>query len=325
MTIVNPLDWYSPDDLPPGRLMVRVRWHGREFAAARDKQSGWFTYVGGEIVKIPPPGKAGEDWPAAPDRWQPLNTAWTWPRGVRIPRPLPNPIRPAMYSSRGSGRGLTDEDYAQLAAEVAEDREAARANPERSRSGEIIEVRWWRDITQIKYEPPGEVTARHCEGRALRAMAHCGAMRDRDLGKIRVDPTLAEVAEAVRAASSDVDRGWLDRFRPLPMDESDFETAMKWIVALNPVEMRHKSREPWSLSRGQLVLLYRALDVPLSWADIGRERQFSVSGTRVQNIYKQTVEACLRAANGKQAFPWLKGTDQVKALRERNRAYRRAR
>lgn len=315
-------DWYSIDDLPHGRLLVRVRWHGREFTAARDRQSGWFTYVDGTMVALPPKGKKGEGWPSSPDRWQPLNSKWTWPGG-RAPQPLSNPIQPSMYSSRGEGRGLTDRDYEQLAAEVAEDREAAKVQGERSAGGDIIEIRWWRDITQVRYEPAGEVSLRHCEGRVLRAMAHCGAWDDRELGRVRRDRSLQEIMEAVASEASAVDKGWLERFQPLPMDESDFATAMAWVAQLNPIEMRPKRAGAWSLNRAQLVLLYRAMDVPLSWRDIGMHRAFNVSGTRVQKIFKTSIEACHRAANGKPAYRWMTVKDQIGALRERNRAYRR--
>jgi hypothetical protein len=47
-------------------------------------------------------------------------------------------------------------------------------------------------------------------------------------------------------------------------------------------------------SRAQRVLLWRAKNVPLSYEEIGRE--FSISGKRAGDLFKQAVEDCWRTA-----------------------------
>lgn len=305
--------WYSMDDLPAGRVMVRVQWAARIFAAARDRRGGWFTYKSGEIVKLPPRGRKGERWTLEPDRWQPVDPAkWAWPRGVAA-EPLPVMVQPRMWSSHMS---------------FSATEQAESDGLERSRSGDVIEPRWWRDVTQIRYEPRGEVSRKNCEGRVMRALAHCGAGDDRALARLARDPTMADLAEAVAGWASAVDRGWLEYFQPLPVDDSDFVEAMSWVTALDPVELRPRRRSGsyrgvWRFNRAQLVLLYRAVTVPLSWADIGM--QFKVSGERARQVYAQSIDACWRVANGAAAYRHLQPVDQVAALRERNRAYHRSR
>ena len=64
----------------------------------------------------------------------------------------------------------------------------------------------------------------------------------------------AMVAEVVTSADSDAGVP----FAPTPRDLSDYLTAMRWFVALNPPEMWHRRREPLELNQSQRLLVWRA-------------------------------------------------------------------
>lgn len=265
--------WYAMTDLPPGRVHVRLMWHGQAIKAARDRASSWHEYRGGDMRSLPPKG-AG--WPDTPERWQPIDEqSWTWPRGWHKPEPLPEDVRYRAIASAAL-------DAADQPETVSDER------------------RWWRDITNIRYELSGAISMHQAEGRVLRALAHCEAHRDRRTDIIDVDQSLADVAAILATVASDVDVGWIARFQPLPADHTDFLTAMGWFSALRPAAVGNDWPKVRKLTRMQRVLLMRSLDVPLSFDDIGHE--FGVSGVRCRQIYRSGVQACWRVANGKMPF-----------------------
>lgn len=295
----DPEHWYSPEDLPDGRLHVRVWWmaHGipRKLDAARVWSASegalqWYTIdVRSNIVMIPPRGLSGDAWGDEPECWQPLASAWTWPDGHE-PYPLPAHAVPRIIE-------LGRQRYSEV--EAAEAEQAGYADV----PVDDDDMPWWRDATQIRYERPGEVTMRMAEGRMMRALAHCGALNPR-LYAATTGTLLAALADhanvEARAAAA-----YLARFQPLPQDAGDFLTAMAWFAALNPPVSRGPRWRPWSLNRRQRVMHYRSMDRLISYADIGHEISSAdrkrmgnpVSWQFARQLYIEGIEAVHRIAN----------------------------
>lgn len=330
--------WYSMRDLPLGRVHVRVVWNARVFPAVRalhpkTRRMTWCEYRGGDIVWLPPPPKKTRDgiieWSAEPERWQPLDRG-KW--GQPLPEPLPVQVVPQMTYMQSRFDALS---AAELAREMEEDREAARASPELDQEAPSGS-RWWRDITSIKYEPPGQVTKRMAEGRVLRALSACGRWQGLTLKTATTGSILtrmAEIADAEAKKYEEKRRLEMGKvplpFEALPADETDFPIAMAWFTALNPPEAWTDRREPWGFDRVQRIMHMRTLTFPLSWVVIGLSFENKsrgirpLSGTRVRQLYDRGIEGCLRVANGGRAREDIPVLDQIEALRERNRAHRR--
>jgi hypothetical protein len=314
-------------DLPLGRVHVRVVWNARVFPAVRalhpaTRKLTWCEYRNGEIVWLPPKPQSAHavEWSPEPERWQPLDRS-KW--GQPLPEPLPVQVEPQWSYEKVNFGAVADADVSDLAREMERDRADARAGRQLDQE-EPSTARWWLDVTNIRYEPCGSVTQRMAEGRVLRALAWCGAGRDLTLRTTTVGAVLTRMAEVAEKAAEGSDTNWhgLTRFQALPRDQEDFAAAMAWFTALNPPENWHRRRRAWSLNRTQQVMLMRTLTIPLSWADIGHK--FSISGTRCQQIYAKGMEACWRVANGGQAFPGRTITDQIAALQDRNRTWKRS-
>ncbi len=316
--------WYPISALPPGRVHVRVVWEARVFEAVRainpaTKKLGWCEYRQGKIQWLPPtPKRKDLAWTPEPDRWQPLDPdAW----GLPLPEPLPVQVTPRMYSTRTRFAAVEEAEASELAREMERDREDAKSRREIEAEVEEADLRWWRDITNIRYEPAGEVTPRMAEGRLLRAVAVCGAGQELTLPVHTPATVMSRLAQAAEAAQHD-DTRWHGRleFRPLPQDHDDFTTAMGWFTALNPPEASR--RKAWALNRAQLIILRRTLSIPRTWTDIASFHR--ISRTRVQEIYAAAIAAVTRVANGLPAFEGRARVDHMAALRERNRSYRRS-
>lgn len=294
--IRDPDLWYSPDDLPDGRLHVRCWWmaHGTprlldavRVWMSREKSYQWYTQTNrGDIVLIPPRGAEGDAWGDEPVCWQPISDAWTWPNGAE-PVPVGVHVVPRM-SSIGMRFSAVEDAAGEGDAESGDE-----AGPDV----------WWRDATQIRYERPGEMSPRMVEGRLMRALAHCGALNPR-LHVTTTATLMAALADhadlAARAAEAH-----FARFVPLPQDLQDFTTAMAWFAALNPPDARGPRWRPWSLNRRQRVLHYRSMNRPISFADIGHEissadqkrRGRPITRHRVMQIYAEAIASAHRVAN----------------------------
>lgn len=306
-------DWYEIADLPPNMVLyVNLRWGWWDGAAARvrhpkTRQWGW-AVIGEdrEYHFLPPRGKAGSTWPDAPSCWQPRDPDKFWVAGMRKPLPRKDQVLPQMATLKSR--------YDAVAEAIEEERAAGLAH---NSGGD--DRWWWPDGSVIRYERKREVSLRMAEGRVMRAVAHCG------LRKTKATPTeravvAEELARLMQEMEQSDSRVIVERFKPLPQDHQDFDEAMSWFTALNPPELWHKRREPWTPNRFQWALFYRAIPVPLSWAEIGHELG-KVRFSRAQQLYDEAIEACWRVANGRQAYKHLTVKDQIAALRERNRAY----
>lgn len=311
--VANPNFWYRLTDMaPPYNVHVHVQFDGRQFKAVRGVHKGrevWAEVVrGGGLRSVSLPVGGGVLWqPLSPDKWR---------------LPLPEPIVASTVTGMTrTTQTFTAVDAALAGAEMEADRDALRAGGE-------VEIddpmrRWWADLSLIRYEPKGEVTRRMAEGRVLRALADCGAGQEIAPVGGRADDALAALSDAAkRALAGDDATHWLVKFKPLASDNSDFLEAMRWWTALNPPELWAARRKPWTFSRSQRALFWRAIDQPLTWSEIGF--RFKLSARRAQQVYEGAIDKCHRVANGKSPVPHRNPVDHIAALQERNREARRS-
>ena len=284
--------WYSFDDLPGGRLRVRVRWPGYivEAASEVDKKGRrhWHEIAGRELRPLK----------ARLSAWQPLDaTRWQWPNGIE-PQPLPMRVTPALATIGGVAF-----DAATAAAEMEEWREAARANadqppPEKGQ--------WWRDVTRVQYEPMGAVSLDHGEARIMRHLIlEAGMAMD-----LRRQKSNAAVLADLKLTWADIygeqSRGddWQPPLVPLPQDWNDFDTVMGWFAEVAPRE------------REMTVLRGRTLSPPLTWVVLGD--MIKRHWTRSQQIYKEAISDLVAAGNR----PRHRAEARIAEVRERNRVAR---
>ena len=285
--------WYSPADLPPGRLRVRVRWAAWVVEAACDidkrGQRHWHELVGRETRPLH----------AKIQAWQPVSPAWIWPNG-RQPEPLPIRVEPAMATVGG-----LDFDAVQAAAEMEDWREAARARPDHIDDDPSLP--WWRDVTRIEYQPMGAVSLGMGEARIMRHLiVERGLPNDLRRQKSNA-ATLADLkltwADIYGAQSRGDD--WVPPLVPLEQDWRDFETVMGWLSEVAPGK------------REMTVLRGRMLAPPATWRQIGDE--IKRSPARAQQIYKSAIADLVEAANR----PRRRASARIAEVQERNRAARR--
>lgn len=281
--------WYSMTDLPAGRLRVRVEWSGRVFLATTgiDQRTGgwgWLVYRDGEIVYLPQPND-GLD-PAGPTAWQPeREDLW--------PLPLPQPIE---WKSRGSMSALTlahsSTRDAELAAEVHEMREAARARG-RHDDGPPDPPRWWLDPSRVTYSTPGSISKVEVEGRVMRALAGCGFGAP-------AAPRYRGVLNLLTAEADRLDVDWraaqmereAARFVGLQQDHTDFLLVMGWFCALGSPS---SSRRAWSLTRRQRVLMWRAHRDGLPFQAIGD--RLGITRQAAHALYARSLSKLQEIAN----------------------------
>lgn len=284
--------WYDLDDLPRGRVHVRVRYGAYVLAAAAmpDKRDGlkWYEVVGRELRPMK----------RRPEAWQPLNAdAYVWPLGAR-PTPLPVEVSPRMASVGRLAFAATD------AAEEMENDVfpgvAAGAQPDRQQQ-------WWRDASLIRYEAAGDVTRLMAEGRLMRALALERLMR-LDMAPYRSNAAaLADLKRTLADVLADVpDEDWTPPLRPAPADWADFEVVMGWVA------------DVWPSRRAISVLRARMLTPPATWVQIGDEHR--MSATHAKRIYNRLIDLVSEAAN--RSGPGRRAR-QISELQERNRAARR--
>jgi hypothetical protein len=217
---------------------------------------------------------------------------------------------------------VAEAETADLVKEMEADRETARVQGETVTHAHVKPgASWWNDPNAIKYQPEGEVTAHMAEGRMMRALAWADVGKGLTLFSQTAGDVLASLAEARDSAMSGGDPDPMARFQPLPQDHADFLVSMNWFVRLNPPERRHRKAKQWGLSLHQKVLAWTARPIPLSSGDmaalVGR------SDSRMRQVREQAFEMLHRVANGLPARAGWPVVDQMAALKERNRAYRR--
>lgn len=314
-----PVDAHHPPPLAQVRGIVTVprdRARGcydAELIISRGKPphtDTWASWERGRAIPLAPDATPCLWQPQFPDKWR-----------MALPDPVPG-VAPRMWSSTMRFQLVDDATAAELAEEMERDRADARAAPARG-EGERPQVAWWRDADLIRYEPPGEITPRMAEGRIMRAVAMCEHDRGLTIRTRTFSDILAEMAarrEDQPYATSD----FVPRMKALPMDISDFDTAMAWFVALNPRPLpTHTSQSQWQqFSREQRVLIWRAMNLPRTFnaiaGDLGVSKQAAIA------TYARAIKAACRVANGHVAFPYRAlPVDQIAALRERNRQSKR--
>ena len=336
--------WYRPslaENTPPLRARCRIVWGGRTFVAWRDthpktRRRCWAVEIGDGLVDYWPP----KVWPRSmrdlgdePELFQPRDPA-NWPY------PLPAPertIEPRMTSTRGSGRfAAMTQQSARSAATLAEiERETGvsldRLAAERSahaRDRDDPGARWWRDSATIVYAPPGHITREMAEGRVMRAILTDGLRPWKQDGVLtRAWPQeLIEWAEAQKRLAEDPKHDLRERFVPSPDDISDNLIAMRWFAALDPPQLRPDGEYTISADfvADQVVLILRALEPPYTWRQIANHELVPASShTDARRLYRRALERVWRAANGFEVFDHVRVRDELAALKDRNRAYKR--
>lgn len=305
--------WYRLADMaPPYNVHVHVQFEGRQIKAVRGVHKGrdvWAEVMrGGGLRTVVLPVAASVVWqPLSPEKWR-----------LPLPEPIVGSIVTGMTRTTQS---FTAVDAALAAEEMEADRDAIRAGGEIETDDPMR--RWWADLSAIRYEPKGEVSRRMVEGRVMRALADCGAGQAPVAGGVAATDALAALSDAARRAlAADDGSHWLVRFKPLVSDNSDFLEAMRWWTALNPPELWAAKRKPWTFSRAQRALFWRAIDEPLTWSEIGF--RFKLSARRAQQVYETALDKCHRVANGRPPDRHRNPVDHIAALRERNREARRS-
>lgn len=340
--------WYRPDaeaNTPPLRARCRVVWGGRMFAAWRDthpktRRRCWAVDLGDGIVDYWPP----KQWPRSyrgmgdePELFQPRHPE-SWPY------PLPEPERASeagrMYSTRGSGRGTGSARYGAMAAQAAQSAAAVaeiesalgftlddlrRERAAEAAADEDRGRRWWKDSSLLTYSQPGEITRDEAEARILRAILTDGLRPWKQGERLRRawPQELIDWAEAQKTLAEDPRADTRERFVPSPDDISDSLVAMKWFAALDPPQLRREAILT-EFTRDQVLLILRALEPPYTWRQIGRHELVGrVSHTQARRFYRDALERIWRAANGFKVFDHVTVRDELAALRERNRVFKR--
>ena len=293
--------WYSLESLPDLNLVVRVWWavNGvfESFQAEHlfvDGKWDWMRMQGRRLVLLPPSGRNGHGWAKEPACWQPIDAEkFVWPSGKQIP--LAPHMLPIFAGSRQQFKATAE------AVEREGNAERNRDADEKSRA-----IQWWRDVSQVVYEPRGSVTRDMCEARIMRALTLDQMIR-MDIAPYRSN---AAVLANLKASILDMldqppEDDWVPRLDPQPSDHADYLEAMRWLARVG------MSHQRWRVMQG------RRMSPPLSWVQIAF--QIGRTPARARQVYDDMIDRLLLAANA----PAM--TDrQMEALRERNRAYRAA-
>jgi hypothetical protein len=319
--------WYRVSDDHPGPL-VQVRAVVCMYAGQRQAYDAhiivsrgggahaktWAQWVKGKRDPVPLPAHAVVTlWqPQHPDKWR-----------AALPEPIVGTER-QMWSERMAFTAVADAEAADLASEMERDRQLARDvgnASEDDADDDVYEPREWRDASWIRYEPPGSITPKMAEARIMRAVAMCGHGRGLTLRSKTFSDVLAKIASRANGqeyATND----FVARLQALPADHADFDTAMSWFVALSPrpISRIHTVRADWDFNNRQDLLIYRALDVPLSYEQIGNMVEFRMTKQGVRDLYARTMRVVTKVANG---IPVMLGDgktaqEQLDALRKRN-------
>mgnify|MGYP000022197331 CR=1 FL=1 len=270
----------------------------------------WAQWIKNKLVPLPANVVVTLWQPQWPDKWQ---------------APLPEPIisaRPQMWAERQSFGAVDDAEAAELAADMERDRQMARdAGSVLPDDSDVHEPRPWRDASWIRYDLPGSITPKMAEARIMRAVALCGHGRGLTLVSKTTSDVLAKLAAKMESqpyATND----YVARLQAFPQDHADFDTAMSWFVALapRPITRMHEVHADWDFNQRQELLIYRAMDVPLSYEQIGNRVEFKMTKQGVRDLYERTMRVITKVANG---VPVMLGdgktqAEQLDALRERN-------
>ena len=293
--------WYpETPDHPPRSVHVRVIWEGRTFQAARILHEGrvrWCEVRGtgarAQLHLLPETFSPSSWQPQHPDRW-------------RAPLPLPVvACEPQMWSATMKFAAVDEAEAAELAREMERDRESARNVHQEARESRR-ETQWWRDATRISYEPAGSVAPRMAEGRMMRAVCYDRLIK-MDMRPYRTNAAvMADLKRGFEALIGDPTHDWRPPFEPVGRDFQDYLTVMGWLADAG-----------WA-KPARDVVRWRAMDPPLSFAEIGDHIHKTGEGAR--HILARFVGRVTAGANARHS-PRIDG---IEALRERNRAHKRA-
>lgn len=314
--------WYPIGTMTRIGVPVVISWGWFEGPAvllrdAKRKTLYWATYRDGKVVKLPERNASTRDWPTEPVGWRP-GADWTGP----LPQPLPFQTPPRAPQIDPSTRAHPFNNASADGLNASNADFTGALNPS-SGPEPISRTPWWHEPRPIWHAD----NARHAEAveyRLLRAVAQVDDIGAPGLARQRP----LEAFKTTEEATADMGRTVLNeiapRFRPVPSDLSDFDTAMAWFVALNPPEHWADSRRVWSLSNRQWAVFYRSRSIQYTYGEIA-DRLKLRSKQRARYYYDDAIKRCHAIANGKRAFKWIDPKESIRAVQDGNRAYRRQR
>lgn len=350
--------WYRVADMaPPAGVVVWVIWDGRvPFSAARVKHPTtgapcWLTHDAGRPVLLPT--KALPPNPSAPwAGWHTLEgnvpTYWRPKHPDKWQGPLPEAVSLAAFDTPGrmwsasqrraksidmSSVQVSGMSAAEMAREMEDMRENARAGGDAEPEEDTPEPQWWLDPHRVTYSKPGSITMHEAEGRLMRAFNAEWWVRVEWPRLKTFSQTLANMSKpalSADAATDDVPRRFL-RPEPTGRDQDDMLTALDWLRCLPRVTfeaigtvhlgqagiatvLQNKGAIGHPLLKGAEVLRLRGGTPALTWKRIGGEIGKSAEAAR--GIYLSALGEITAAANGG-------STPEVDAVREKRAAERR--
>lgn len=317
MTETAATPWYDLDLLRWAGRRVVLLWAGREFEAVlvvetkgRRTLQRWITCVSGEMVELPPKGRAGRDWSVQPEAWRPAVPA-EWGEPIGDPRPLL--FAPQMAAASGRKRWGNQAEYdAQRAAEDAEEIAARAADRDLDGS-----AGWWLDPAAITYSASGHISRREAEGRLFRAIL-AGGMQ---LRSVVAPSAVRSGLDGYQADVVTTENAPPPRHKPTPRDLDDYCIAVAWLAALDPVELRRRGadRDPYfTRTLPQEVLIGRANGG--SWREIGRHWGRSPQWAHTEG--RHALDLVTLAANGRAPLGRSTSAQRLAVVRASNRAHR---
>lgn len=345
---MNARNFFRTEDLPPPfSVKVYLLWMGKNglhgpfvgvrYRASRSGSEKWATFVDGEIVQLPPhnkyPDNPARSWVGfhnlqghRPDFWSPLclsNWSLALPPVAYVWHE-PDAVSVRLWSATQSF------DAVLAAQEMEADREAARASRENhtEKPAQRLATRWWAHAVGLRYDDPAllpeELGKRMVAWRLHRAIHFAQPFRGYGRLHPQISPALEELAMTQqdirdRANNAPPDNELAIPIEMLPADDSDFLKALDWFLALRDAGDEFKG--PWSLSNQQKVLAHRSLALPRSFREIGDRLTPQVGDERARKIYHDALDHAWLIATGRKKNHIR---DQIIALRERNRTFRRS-
>ncbi len=321
---------YDIRDLPMIKCHIGVAWNGYELECAfvpdkNSKSGGIFIERtrSGELRDLPPKRNAHE-WGQYPDYWWPIDPD-NWPR--ELPQPLPERSARRRYSATNGFNTVIEVTAEQLAREIEEGREIARAQANKPSKEPREGMQWWRDPHRVTYSKTGNISIEEVEARVSRAILYDGVHPNMRPAEFGADSVLAATAATTVSSEHEDPSSWHVRFTPSQKDHDDYLIAMAWFAALNPPELRPRRRagEQVMLNISQKVIVWRALNPPLSWRQLGSELHEETgksSDHYARQRFGQALQQLCAAANGRRVHQHVSVKDQLSAVRESNRAHK---
>lgn len=332
---------------PPASVKIKCLWPNKRglgtpficvrYVDPKSRKERWATMADGQIIRLPledkTPPVPSKTWigfhnliTPEPQFWAPLSAS-TW--SLPLPEPAyiwvdPETVPNRLWSAR---QAYTSVDAALDAEEMQRNRETVSQENETETVSHRQAQQWWRQAVGLRYDDPAllpeDLGKRMVAWRLHRAIHFAQPFRGYGRLHPQISPALQQLAMTQqdirdRANNAPPDNELAMPIEMLPADDSDFLSALDWFLGLQSPGDGLKG--PWSLSNHQKVLAYRSLALPRSFREIGDRLTPQVGDERARKIYHDALDQAWLIATGRKKNHTR---DQIIALRERNRAFRR--